>query len=281
LSSFCFFLQWQQITKNKIVAVDDFAGPEWDGVLEDWAVEDEGMELAVFAAGIGLRRKIREERGVQFTACERAGEDSGVDTGSYGAELVSPEVARQLGAEIFQEDVAEGHFADTLGVEDSECLFHALFVERIAALRGDGDFVQRDVEGLDLLVEEFAADAVHGDAVVGFGDGGEKRDDFELRILAEGVEGHGGVFAAGPAEEDGFRHGRASGRKKRDLPQRHRDTEMEGERGGCDWEASRFRPWLRSDPPFAKGAKDGASRSFSHGRVVMKTALVAAVELVF
>ena len=127
--------------------------------------------------------------------------------GELSGHLEARQIFFTVGAEIFQENVAEGHFANALSVEDLEGLLHALFVKRIAALRRDRDFVKRDVEGLGLLVEEFAADTMHGDAAVGFGDGGEKRDDFELGILAEGVESHGGVFAAGPAEEDGFRHG--------------------------------------------------------------------------
>jgi len=48
------------------------------------------------------------------------------------------------------------------------------------------------------------ADAVHGDAVIGFRDGGEKSDDAEMLLLEQGVERHGAVFAAAPAEEDGF-----------------------------------------------------------------------------
>jgi len=39
-------------------------------------------------------------------------------------------------------------------------------------------------------------DAVHGDAVIGFRDGGEKSDDAEMLLLEQGVERHGAVFAA-------------------------------------------------------------------------------------
>jgi hypothetical protein len=53
-------------------------------------------------------------------------------------------------------------------------------------------------------MEKFAANAVHGDAVVAFRDGGEKGDDFELFLVEQRVQRHGAVFAAAPAEEDGF-----------------------------------------------------------------------------
>jgi hypothetical protein len=61
-----------------------------------------------------------------------------------------------------------------------------------------------------LLPKEFAANAVHGDAVVGFSDGGEKRNDSELLLLEQGVQRHGAVFAAAPAEENGFLRGHQS-----------------------------------------------------------------------
>jgi len=47
-------------------------------------------------------------------------------------------------------------------------------VDRVDTVRRDGDFVKRQVERVRLAVEKFAANAVHGDAVVAFGDGGEK-----------------------------------------------------------------------------------------------------------
>jgi len=45
---------------------------------------------------------------------------------------------------------------------------------------------------------------VHGDAVIGFRDGGEKSHDAELLLLEQRMQSHGAVFAAAPAEEDGF-----------------------------------------------------------------------------
>ena len=91
-----------------------------------------------------------------------------------------------------------------MAVEEAEGLFHARFVDGVDALRGDANFVEREADGFGLALEEFAADAMHGDTVVAFGDGGEKGDDLEMLLLEQGVQRHGAVFAAAPAEEDGF-----------------------------------------------------------------------------
>jgi hypothetical protein len=66
--------------------------------------------------------------------------------------------------------------------------------------------VKREADGFGLALEEFAADAVHGDAAVGFRNGSEKRHDAELLPLKQRVQSHGAVFAATPAKEDGFGH---------------------------------------------------------------------------
>ena len=111
-----------------------------------------------------------------------------------------------IGAEVFEENVAEGYFADALFEVDAQGFFHARFVEGIDALRRDADFVKRQADGLSLALEKIAADAVHADALVGFGDGGEERGDVNVILLEQSVQGHGAVFAAAPAEEDGFGH---------------------------------------------------------------------------
>ena len=170
-----------------------------------------------------------EERVVKLAAGEAGGEDFAVDTDGDGAKFAGVEGADEfagvalpdgeegghadareilfaVGAEIFQKDVAESDFADALIVVDAKGVFHAGFVDGIDALGRDADFVKRQANGLGLAVEKFAADAVHGNAFVAFGDGGEEGDDFNIGPLEKGVKGHGGVFAAGPAEEDGFGH---------------------------------------------------------------------------
>jgi len=40
-------------------------------------------------------------------------------------------------------------------------------------LRRNEDFVERETDGFGLALKKFAANTVHGDAVVGLGDGGE------------------------------------------------------------------------------------------------------------
>jgi hypothetical protein len=86
----------------------------------------------------------------------------------------------------------------------AEGFFHARFVDGIDALRRNKNFMEWQAERLRLQLEKFAADAVHGDAVVAFRDGGEKSNDLELLLLEQDVQRHGAVFAAAPAEEDGF-----------------------------------------------------------------------------
>src|SRR5260370_19509882 len=109
-----------------------------------------------------------------------------------------------VGAEVFEEDVAEGDRSNALVVEVAEGCFHARFVDGIDALRRDVNFVEREADRASLALEEFAADAVHGDAVVAFRNGGEKSNDLEMLLLEQRVERHGAVFAAAPAEENGF-----------------------------------------------------------------------------
>src|SRR5229473_2591994 len=48
--------------------------------------------------------------------------------------------------------------------------------------------------------------SMHADAVIRFGDGGQQRDDPNIRQSQERVQRHCAVFAAGPAEEDGLAH---------------------------------------------------------------------------
>src|SRR6266853_1227232 len=124
--------------------------------------------------------------------------------GKEGGHVDASEVFLAVGAEIFEKNVTESHFADALAVEKAEGLSHARFVDGVDALRRDEDFVKRQTQRPRLLTEKFPADAVHGDAVIGFRDGGEKSHDAELLLLEQHIESHGAVFAAAPAEEDGF-----------------------------------------------------------------------------
>jgi hypothetical protein len=188
------------------------------------------VEFAVFAARVGVGRKITEEGYVEFAAGEAGIEDFAVDAGGDGAEAVRVEMADEfaciafpegkesghadareislaVGAEVFKEDISEGDSSNALVIEVEKRLFHAGFVDGIDALWRDRNFVQREAERFGLTMEKFSADAVHGDAIVILCDGGEKGDDAELLLLEKRVQRHGTVFAAAPAEEDGFRCG--------------------------------------------------------------------------
>jgi len=216
-----------QIAKDEAVAMDDFAGSNRDGPAEDRPIKDKGVKFAVFAAGIAVWRKITEKRIVKFASGEARRENFRIDTDGDGAEVLGMEKTDELvrvtlpdgkqgghadarkilfaiSAQVFEEDVAESHFADALIEEDAESALHAGFVNGIDALRRDAHFVQRQADGFGLLEQELAADAVHANAAVAFGDSGEERGHAELWLLEQRVQSHGAVFAPAPAEEDGF-----------------------------------------------------------------------------
>ena len=199
--------------------------------MKNRAIEDEGVELAVFAARVGAGRKIAEKGFVQFAAGEAGIENFGVNASGNSPEALlvkkpdqfagiafpegeerghadAGEVFLAVGAEVFKKDIAEGDFTDTLVVEEAESFFHARLIDGIDALRRDADFVERQAEGLCLPPENFTANTVHSDAVVAFRDGGEKSDDSKLLLLEQRVQHHGAVFAAAPAQKNWFCHGR-------------------------------------------------------------------------
>ena len=196
--------------------------------MKNGAIENEGVEFAVFAARVGAGRKIAEERGVKFTAGEAGVENLRIDASDDGAEMLFVEIADQLAcivfpegkdcghadtgeiffavsAEVFEEDVAESDLSNTFVTVGAEGLFHAGLIDGIDALRRNRDFVKRQAERGRLAMEKFAADTVHGDAVVALGDGSKKGGDVELLLLEQREQRHGAVFAAAPAEKNGFR----------------------------------------------------------------------------
>src|SRR5947207_467734 len=210
--------------------MDDFASSNGNGPAKDGTSEDKRVKFAVFAAGIGVGRKITEKRFVELTASKARGEDFRINANGDGAETLGVEFANQfarialpdgkegghtdareiffaIGAQVFEENVAKGDFANTLIVEDAQGVLHARFIDGIDTLRRDADFVQGQADGFGLLLQKLAAYAVHADAVVAFGDGGEKSRHAKLLLLEQRVQGHGAVFAAAPAEEDGFECG--------------------------------------------------------------------------
>src|SRR2546428_12633699 len=195
-SSFCFLHFGQQITKHKTIAVYNFSQADRNGKVKDWAVDDEGMEFAVFAAGINAGRKIGEERIVKLAASEAAIEDLGIHANGDAAEALrvkemnelvsvaipdgeerghadSGEVGLAIGTEGFEENVAEGDLSNAVVVMRTQRFLHARFVSGIDALRRDADFVKRQADGLGLPLKQLAPHAMHADALVTFGHGGQ------------------------------------------------------------------------------------------------------------
>jgi hypothetical protein len=185
------------------------------------------VKLAVFAAGIGGRREVTEEGFVQFAACEAGVEDFGIDAsgdsskalrveeadefagvalpdGEEGGHAHAGKVFFAIGAQVFQEDIAEGTLSNALFEMHEQGFLHACLVNGIDALRRDANFVEGHTDGLGLLEQEFAADAVHADALVTFGHRGQQRRHANIFPMEQRKQRHGAVFAAPPADEDGF-----------------------------------------------------------------------------
>src|ERR1041384_6303882 len=98
-----------KVAINKAVAVDYFAHGERDRVAEDGAGENEGVELAIFAAGINIGRKIAEERLIEFTTGEAGGEDLGVNANGDGAKTVRVELPDQVTGVALPNGEERGH----------------------------------------------------------------------------------------------------------------------------------------------------------------------------
>src|SRR5260370_22284850 len=122
------------------------------------------MELRWWAGGGGVGRKVEEEGLVEFADGKAGVENLGVDASGDGTETLFMEVADQfagiafpdgkesghadaseislaVGAEVFEEDVAEGDLADALVGEEAAGFFHARFVDGVDPLRPGQNFV--------------------------------------------------------------------------------------------------------------------------------------------
>src|SRR5947209_8125561 len=108
-SSFCFLHIGQQITKHKTIAVYNFSRADRNGKVKDRAVDDEGMEFAVFAAGINAGREIGEERIVELAASEAAIEDLGIHTNCDGAEALRVKEMNELVSVALPDGEERGH----------------------------------------------------------------------------------------------------------------------------------------------------------------------------
>src|SRR6267154_3630948 len=83
----------EQVAVNEGVALDHFSKHYRNRFAENRAVEDEGVEFAVFAAWIDAGGQVVKKRGIELATGEAAVEHFGVYTGRDGAETVSVEAA--------------------------------------------------------------------------------------------------------------------------------------------------------------------------------------------
>ncbi len=111
--------------------------------MKNGAIEDEGVELTIFTARVGVGRKIAEEGFIEFAAGKGGIENFRIDARGDGAEALLVEVADQfasiafpdrkkgghadagkiflaVGPEVFEKDVAEGDCSNALVVEEAE-----------------------------------------------------------------------------------------------------------------------------------------------------------------
>src|SRR6266404_5898652 len=123
------------------------------------------MEFAVLAARIDAGRQIGEERFVEDTTCEGRIEDTRIYAnhnclktqaqkiaGKFaritlpdGEQPFHPklcEIPLTINAQVFEENVAEGHSLDTAREMLVQSFFHSRFVRCVDALRRDQDRVE-------------------------------------------------------------------------------------------------------------------------------------------
>src|SRR5215471_5873381 len=159
----------EQITKHKRIALNYFAGCKFDRLSKKRTVENKSVEFAVLSAGIHAWREIGEERLIQLAAGKAGIEHPWVNANCDGAKSERVELANQLtgvsfpkwkdclhfeareilfaiGAQVFQENIAEGDAANSLVQVVAHRRFHAGFVNGIDALRRDKNLVQRQTE---------------------------------------------------------------------------------------------------------------------------------------
>ena len=183
----------------------------------------ECVKFAVFAAGINVIRKGCDETRIKASAGEEWAEfgwinareicakpsgehflskDVGVAAPNRenGRHAAGCELLFAIGADVFEEKVAEDDVINALVARTSHRFAHGLFVGFVWARRWDWDFDERQAGGFSLEFEQRLADGVHGDAFMRAVDCGEQRGDFELPRLARQVERPGTVFAAAPCE---------------------------------------------------------------------------------
>src|SRR5258708_26012253 len=115
--------------------------------MKNRPVENEGVKLAVLAAGIGMERQVPKKDLVQFASGKTAVEDFAINTDGDGAKIGGVKCANELacvafpdgekgghaharevflaiGAQIFQENIPERDGSSALAGVHAQCLFH-------------------------------------------------------------------------------------------------------------------------------------------------------------
>jgi len=159
----------QQIAKPESVTQYFFASGEMNRRLKDGTIENERMEFAVLAARIDAGRQIGEERFVEDATREGRIEDTRINTNhnclktqtqkiaSESARITFPngeqrlhpdlrEIPLSINAQVFEENVAEGHSLDTAREVLVQSFSHSRFVRGVDALRGDQHRVERQAD---------------------------------------------------------------------------------------------------------------------------------------
>jgi hypothetical protein len=218
-----------QIGEDEAVAGYDFAGFNRQIVVKHWTGVHAGMEFAVFAARVDGWRQVVKQLVVEFSADKICGQALGIHAGEPGFEARvdhalgefasrdAPhgedrfesrafELLLAVGSDVAEEEVAEGDAVDTFPDRFRADFAHDALVIVIRAGGGEIDIPERKVGDPGLRLDEFAAHAVHGDAI-GFAiESGEEADQFVVGLPAQEVEGPGTVFAAAPGKK-GALHG--------------------------------------------------------------------------
>ena len=94
-----------------------------------------------------------------------------------------------VGADVFEEEIAEGDAVEAFGDGAGADLGHAGLVVGVGAGEGQVDLPEGQAGGGGLLVEQLLAEAVDGDAAELLVEGGEQGDDLVFGVAGGGDGG--------------------------------------------------------------------------------------------